>query len=214
MTTAYGPYSLSVPDRGDYALGPANFRAFADSLAPLLGGAQVLGGTLAARPSAGTAKRLYVVSGDGTASNNGLVYYDNGTAWTLVGQSLRAAVAYAAATGDVPFASRGVSGQTGDLQQWQTSTGTALSSVKANGRFVGPVDPVTTFTRDSTNNNRVTQIVVTQGGSTIKTTSFTYNASDGTVNTITESGTAEGRTVTSTFAYTSGVLTSVTKAVS
>ncbi len=213
MTTSYGPFSLSVPDRGDYALGPAQFRSFADSLAPYLGGSQVLGGTLAARPSAGTAKRLYVVAGDSTASNNGLVYYDNGSAWVLVGQSLRQAVAYAAAPGDVPLASRGVSGQTGDLQQWQGNTGTALSAVKANGRFVGPVDPVTTFTRDSANNNRVTQIVVTSGGSTIKTTTFTYNT-DSTVNTITEAGSAEGRTVTSTFAYTSGVLNSVTKSVS
>lgn len=213
MTTAYGPYSLSVPDRGDYALGPANFRSFADSLAPYLGGSQVLGGTLAARPAAGTANRIYIVRGDSTTQNNGLVYADNGSAWVLVGQSLRAAVAYAAATGDVPLASRGVSGQTGNLQEWQSNTGTALSMVKANGRFVGPVDPVTTFTRDSANNNRVTQIVVTNGGTTIKTTSFTYNA-DSTVNVITESGTAEGRTVTSTFAYTSGVLTSVTKVVS
>lgn len=213
MTTAYGPFGLSVPDRGDYALGPANFRAFADSLAQYLGGSQVLGGTLAARPSAGTANRIYIVRGDSTTSNNGLVYADNGSTWVLIGQSLRQAVAYAAATGDVPLASRGVSGQTGDLQQWQSNTGTALASVKANGRFVGPVDPVTTFTRDSANNNRVTSIVVTVGGTTIKTTSFTYNA-DGTVNVITESGTAEGRTVTSTFTYSSGVLQSVSKAVS
>lgn len=211
MSTSYGPFGLVVPDRGDYALGPAQFRAFVDSLNPYLGGSQVLGGTLAARPAAGTAKRLYVVYGDSTASNNGLIYADNGSAWVLVGQSLRQAVAYAASTGDVPLASQGVSGQTGDLFQVRSNTGGVLSAFKANGRPVFPVAPTTTFTRDSANNNRVTQIVESSGGTTLKTTAFTYNG-DGTVATITETG--DGRTVTSTFNYASGVLTSVSKVVS
>lgn len=70
-------------------------------------------GALAARPAAGLRGRVYVVQGDPTESNNGIVWWDTGSTWlpvnslrTLAGTQLR--VAYGVATmewsGGVGFA--------------------------------------------------------------------------------------------------------------
>jgi microcystin-dependent protein len=45
-------------------------------------------GTLGLRPAAGKVGRFYYVTGDGTSANNGVLWYDNGTAWSVVGANM------------------------------------------------------------------------------------------------------------------------------
>lgn len=192
---------------------PQDIRNLAEDVEEALAGLDVGGyseGTLADRPAAGAAGRVYRVN---LGAGQGRIFIDTGSSWAEPGSVLATLRAVAAAATDVPVTAQGAASQSGNLAEFKNSGGTVLAAVRASGRPVFPVDPVTSFTRDSANGNRVTKITVTSGGTTLKTTDFTYNG-DGTVATITESGSAEGRTVTSTFTYSGGVLQSVSKAVS
>lgn len=87
MTETTARLNLPFPDHdnGESPAGPAQIKA----LAQALDNSAVYGqGTLAARPSFGLQGRLYLVKGDSTAANNGVLWCDNGTGWTEVGLHL------------------------------------------------------------------------------------------------------------------------------
>lgn len=97
-------------------------------------GLKVVTGTLANRPTSFTGNRIYIVVGDSTASNNGLTYFDTGSAWLQIGGSGSTVRAVATSASDVPVRSTGVASQTGNFYEAVTSGGTVAFAVKADGR--------------------------------------------------------------------------------
>jgi len=76
--------SLPYPKTTDAPKVATDMEALAEALDNDVEGGQ---GTLAARPGAPyTRGRLYVVQGDTTTANNGIVWWDNGTNWIAVTQ--------------------------------------------------------------------------------------------------------------------------------
>lgn len=92
-------------------------------------------GTRAARPAAGTTGRFYMVTGDGTAANNGLLFYDTGGTWVLIGQVVESPTIRSSATGTVSLTVDMISGQTAHLQVWRNAAGTTLAYVDTDGDF-------------------------------------------------------------------------------
>lgn len=113
-----------TPSRSEFDTNFANI----ESLSAIYGQ-----GTRSARPAAGTAGRFYEVVGDATAENNGLVFYDNGSAWVLVGAKVEDQTVRASGAAVVPFTVQGAAAQTARLQEWKNSTGTVLAWVAADG---------------------------------------------------------------------------------
>lgn len=90
---ATAEWALPYPTSTDPNNVPSDIQGLATQLDGLiLGGAS---GTLAARPAAGKARRIYF------ATDNGLLYYDTGSAWV----AYSAASAVATTTGDLLYAS-------------------------------------------------------------------------------------------------------------
>lgn len=84
MSTLYTS-RLDVPYPNPNNLGPPDGPAQMEAIATVLDGAVVYGqGALAARPEAGIEGRLYFVTGDATAANNGILWWDTGAAWDPV----------------------------------------------------------------------------------------------------------------------------------
>jgi hypothetical protein len=83
-------------------------------------------GLLSARPVAGQAQRYYY------ATDTGVLYRDNGTAWKVVGAALVDAVATGSTTGTVPLTVNALAGQTADLFQAQVN-GTVKWQVSKDG---------------------------------------------------------------------------------
>lgn len=187
---------------------PTTSAPWAQMLPP---GVSLATGTLANRPTTFTGNRLYIVSGD-TAANNGLAYLDTGSAWVQFGGGAAATSvrAVAASATDVPVRSTGVASQTGNYYEAVTSGGAVVMAVKSTGRITAPIENVTN-TYDATTGN-LTQVVKTLAGTTVSTTTLTYDGS-GNLSTTTE--VADGRTVTRTFSYdASGNVSTVTAAIS
>lgn len=91
-------------------------------------------GILASRPAAGKAGRFYMVIGDSTAANNGILWYDNGSGWTQVGVAQNMTVRSTAA-GLVPLTVQGFASQTANLQEWKNSAGTVVAYISATGEL-------------------------------------------------------------------------------
>ena len=65
---------------------PADIQALATGIDVA---ATVAQGTLAARPAPSTMGRLYMVQGDATAANNGILWWDTGSTWVRVRQTVK-----------------------------------------------------------------------------------------------------------------------------
>jgi microcystin-dependent protein len=92
-----------------------------------------LEGTRAARPAPGVTGRFYKVKGD-TALLNGMVFYDDGVAWTVVGSNVEDAIVRASAVGTIPLVAKGAAGQTANLQEWRSSADAVLASIDPTGK--------------------------------------------------------------------------------
>jgi hypothetical protein len=92
---------------------------------------KIVAGTLASRPAAGSAGRLYFA----TDATEKVLYYDNGTAWTKVGESKKYIDDSIATAVTNHNASSGVHGVTGNVvgtSDTQTLTNKTLTSPKIN----------------------------------------------------------------------------------
>lgn len=132
-------------------------------------GTRVATGTLAARPTTFTGNRLYVVTGDSTSSNNGLMFFDTGTAWQQVGgpAPLGSAPVAASAAGTLGF----------DGIQVYVKTAAAGT---AGNRLVGPGLEVMT----------TAQITALSGPSNLFTGRQILNSDTGQILVVKTSGTA------------------------
>lgn len=74
------------------------------------------------------------IKSDGTLGVDRVESVSATGSYLLLGQP--SIVALSAAVGQVPFVSRGFTGQTSDLQQWQDSTGTAVASIGPSGKGI------------------------------------------------------------------------------
>lgn len=84
---------------------------------------------LASRPAPGTVGRFFSES-SASAGLPGVTWRDDGAAWRSVGSRI-----VAASASDVAEIVRGVTSQSGDLQQWQNAAGSVLASIESNGRI-------------------------------------------------------------------------------
>jgi len=92
---------------------------------------KIVAGTLASRPAAGSAGRLYFA----TDATEKVLYYDNGTAWTKIGESKKYIDDSIATAVTNHNASSGVHGVTGNVvgtSDTQTLTNKTLTSPKIN----------------------------------------------------------------------------------
>src|SRR5439155_242818 len=85
---------------------------------------------IANRPAAGTHVVLFY------ATDTGYLYYDNGSAWVVVGAKTIDASATSSATSTVPFTAIGQGGQSADLAEFKVAA-TLKASVAADGSFTG-----------------------------------------------------------------------------
>jgi hypothetical protein len=101
-------------------------------------------GTRAARPASGVKGRIYTVIGDPSAALNGLQYYDDGTQWWALDFARHVIGSEAAASPALQV--DGFAGQTADIFQVRTNTGTVLFRVDPDGdlwsKSITPTDPL------------------------------------------------------------------------
>lgn len=133
MTSQYGPYGLTVPDRGDPAKGPDAFRALVDSLTPYIGGDTGIAiDALGARPAAsGSNANSLFIANDGL--NAGRTFASTGSAWIEVAVNLRLTRILAVSAGDVPLRVTGASGQTANLIEVLNNAATTIFGVSSTG---------------------------------------------------------------------------------
>lgn len=168
----------------------------------------VTSGTLAARPAASKLNRVYIVRGDSTPANNGLIFLDTGTTWQQVGGGGSTVRAVAASASDVPVRSTGVASQTGNLLEAVNSGGTTVWAVKPTGRVLTPAENQEyTYNSDGSLATATTKI----GTTTVRAVAFTYN-SDGTIASTSDAH--DGVTDASTYAYTTANGTTVPSTIS
>lgn len=88
-------------------------------------------GLLSARPAGNQARRYYF------ATDNSLLYRDDGTTWRVVGAKVADGLAVASAAGTVPFTAQGATSQTANLFEAKNSGGTVLASISSAGLVTG-----------------------------------------------------------------------------
>src|SRR5690349_17732683 len=79
MTQLTSRFQLPAPDGGGANNYPLHMKQLADRIAALMLGWS--SGKLNQRDPAGAEGRIFAVKGDDTATNNGRLFYDNGTVW-------------------------------------------------------------------------------------------------------------------------------------
>jgi microcystin-dependent protein len=154
-------------------------------------GAIFLQGTRAARPAAGVVGRYYMVVGDGTAANNGLLFYDNGSSWITVGTVLEGVTVRSTATGNVSMIVDMISGQTANLQQWRNSAGIVLAYIDVSGNAnvkgltatSGQINGSMVITGDLTVNGTTTMQTSSSGTSQVTSMRSSALRSDGQAKT-------------------------------
>ncbi|WP_413568286.1 tail fiber domain-containing protein [Bdellovibrio sp. HCB117] len=108
-------------------------------------------GTVAARPAAGTAGRLYIGSDDNT------LYRDTGSAWVKIGDGTGTAGALTAVTASAPLASSGGTTPNITISQANTSTNGYLSSTDWN-TFNNKLGTSSTFSGDVSGTSSTTSV--------------------------------------------------------
>ncbi|KYG70328.1 cell wall anchor protein [Bdellovibrio bacteriovorus] len=108
-------------------------------------------GTVAARPAAGTAGRLYVGSDDNT------LYRDTGSAWVKIGDGTGTAGALTAVTASAPLASSGGTTPNITIAQADTNTNGYLSSTDWN-TFNSKLGTSSTFAGDVSGTSSTTSV--------------------------------------------------------
>lgn len=92
-------------------------------------------GTRAARPAAGKGGRFYKVKGDTTGIFNGMLFYDDGTSWVIVGANVEDASFRSSAANTIPLIIRGSGGQSASLQEWRDASDVVKASISPGGNL-------------------------------------------------------------------------------
>ena len=136
---------LHLPVPAD--LDPADVPADIGRLSTALDTAALTGqGTLASRPAPGTPGNLYTVVGDPAPANNGIVWWDTGTAWLAVGAAARLAGTLASRPAPGAAGRTYYSTDTGHLDYddgaaWHTVGGLRTWYAHGDGSGTGQVAP-------------------------------------------------------------------------
>lgn len=151
-------------------------------------------GVRADRPSAGIEGRFYAVVGDPNPVYNGMVFYDNGAAWSTVGVDAEDVTFRSSAAGTVPLTLKGSAGQTGDMLRLQDSTGTnkvrfapaggltVTDATAANVSVLGGTTPLTKVRLAALGGSITDMIPLVARGAVGQTASLEeWQKSDGTV---------------------------------
>jgi hypothetical protein len=99
-------------------------------------------GTRAARPAPGVPGRTYTVVGDPDPVQNGLQFYDDGTAWSATTDNSSDGTFRASTAAATPLTVQGAAGQTANLQSWRNDAGVRLAAIGPTGQLaVRSADP-------------------------------------------------------------------------
>lgn len=120
-------------------------------------------GAIGSRPAAGVHGKFWAST---SGSDSGTLYYDNGTAWVVVGSKLFDASTTASGTSTVPLTANGLSGQTANLFEAKTNAVTKYSiDPSGNVTMSGQVGT----TRVSAVNDTAASAVITGKGAASQT---------------------------------------------